>query len=95
MWDMELLIGTTFILLLAMIVGGTVLLYPLSRRLGELIDANVQHRRRTSAPADDRIEQMDARLAALEASLRTIEQRQEFVDRLLAERPGTDAPPQR
>lgn len=53
-----------------LITAGTALLWPLSRRLANLVDVMIEEKRRVPPPVDDRVEdvlvRMDARLARLE-----------------------------
>ena len=52
------------------LTAGTILLFPLSRRLGRLVDAIIEEKKRVPSPVDHRIEdvlvRMDTRLARLE-----------------------------
>ena len=73
-----------------MILGaGIILLRPLTRRLGDLLEVMVTDRRRASlAPPDLRVHET---LSRIEERLRMLEERQDFTDSLLARsaaRPG-------
>jgi hypothetical protein len=93
MIDYDLLIGVAFILVLAMIVGGVVLLYPLSRKATELLDLRIRERA-AEIPGGLKADRLDARLTEIEARLGEIQDRQRFLDELLIEkRPARELPP--
>ena len=89
MIDYDLLIIATFLLLFLVILGGTVLLFPLSRKLGHLIEART--RAGEVAEADRAIHLLTVRLDTLETQLGALADRQEFLDRLLVEQRRTEA----
>jgi hypothetical protein len=84
--DYDLLFGIVFVLLFTMIIGGTILLYPISRRLGALLEANTQEKKAAAAGRPKELEQVVARLTSLEQTVHAVAERQEFLDRLLLER---------
>ena len=71
---------------LIVVTGGVVLLRPLVRRLGDLIDVTVAERRRNLAPPEPVADQ--ARLLnvveSMEERLSRLEDRQDFTDSLLS-----------
>jgi hypothetical protein len=84
--DVELLIVTTFLLLFVLIIGGTILLFPLSRKLGHLIEARIAEKSAVGSPSKDELRQLAARLSGIESQLESLAERQEFLDKLVAER---------
>lgn len=90
--DPDFIIGTAFVLLLTLIIGGIVLLFPVSRKLGALIEAHVQEKKAAAGGDPAAIGQLAARITRLEEQLRSIGERQEFVDRLLVDRTASVDP---
>jgi hypothetical protein len=84
--DTDLLIGTTFVLLLTLIVAGVILLFPISRKLGQLIDLRVMEKKGGLAGDPDELRRLGERLAEVEDQLKRLADRQEFTDQLLARR---------
>lgn len=81
--------GMIFSLLLVLIIGGFILLFPLSRRLGQLLEIRMEERRQSlaagGAPAE-LAKQLETTLAALESlrgEVASLSARQQFVERLL------------
>jgi hypothetical protein len=83
MIDYDLLIISIFALLFFIIVGGTILLFPLSRKLGHLIEARTRDRTDTPVIDDAGLRRIVARLDAMEEQIVTLTERQE-----VAEPPG-------
>jgi len=75
--------GMIFTLLLAMSIGGFILLFPLSRKLGQLLEQRLG----AKPPLDDDIQQQltDLRqmLEGMQADLLRIREHQEFVENLV------------
>jgi hypothetical protein len=89
MIDYDLLIIAVFSLLFFVIIGGTILLFPLSRKLGHLIEARTRDPRdpRDTHGLDDALaRRIAARLDALEEQIGALAERQEFLDGLLMEK---------
>jgi hypothetical protein len=86
MIDYELLIISIFALLFFIIVGGTILLFPVSRKLGHLIEARTRDGTDTPVIDDAGLRRIVARLDAMEEQIVTLTERQEFLDGLLMER---------
>jgi hypothetical protein len=86
MIDYDLLIISIFALLFFLIIGGTILLFPLSRKLGHLIEARTRDRPDTPVLDDAGLRRIVARLDAMEEQIVTLTERQEFLDGLLMER---------
>jgi hypothetical protein len=91
MIDYDLLIISIFALLFFIIVGGTILLFPLSRKLGHLIEARTRDGTDTPVMDDAGLRRIVARLDAMEEQMGTLTERQEFLDGLLMERRSAPA----
>jgi hypothetical protein len=84
--DTDLLIGTTFVLLLTLIVAGVILLFPISRKLGQLIDLRVTEKKGGAVGDPAELRRLVERLTEVEDQVRRLAERQEFTDQLLARR---------
>jgi hypothetical protein len=80
-WDIlaPMIGGVSFMLIVAI----TILLWPLSRRLGHLIEVIIQEKSRKSPPVDASIEEL---LVRMDARLCRLEEEQRFASALLGER---------
>lgn len=87
--DPNALAGMVFTLVLASLVGGFILLLPLSRRLGLLLEEKARAQKGgLSLPAQD-VQALRDRLEALESDVRVAAERQQFIEELLVRRePG-------
>jgi hypothetical protein len=85
MYDVVPIAGMVFSLLLALIVGGFVLMYPLTKRLGKLIELRLEERRseRGGAVAAGEVERLRRVVEGLQAEVAGLAERQEFTERLL------------
>ncbi len=80
------LAGMVFTLLLVLGIGGFILLYPLSRRLGLLLENRLQEKRQGAAPD---VAQLRDSVHALQDQVDALVERQEFLEGLLqAQRPS-------
>ena len=79
-----LLLGLTvvFWIIIAGIIGGVILLRPVSKRLGHFLDEWIAIRKAEQAGAGERLEELAARFAALEDGQRRLLDHQEFMDEL-------------
>ncbi len=66
-----------FWIIIAAIIGGVVLLRPVSKRLGNFLDEWIAIRRAEQADSLDRVQEQAARLAALEEELLRLRESQE------------------
>jgi len=91
--DPNALAGMVFTLIMAAMIGGMVLLYPLSRRLASQMDAKAQ---RDRAAADPQllaeVQRLADRVESLEGELSRVRERQEFTESLVARREGSIGP---
>jgi hypothetical protein len=79
--DPNALAGMVFTLLLAAMVGGFILLAPLSRRLGLLLDMKANEKNQRIAGGE--VRQLAQRVQLLEEEVRLIGERQSFTEALL------------
>jgi hypothetical protein len=91
--DMDLVVGVAFVLIFTLISGGIILMFPLSRKLGLLIESRIGDRKVPTGHDPRELDRISSRLAALEEQVRAVSARQEFLDDLLVERRPTDALP--
>jgi hypothetical protein len=87
-WDFVLV--ATFLIVMTLIIVGGILLFPVSRKLGHLIEANLAEKRAAGLPDAGEARRLAERLSAVEDQLRTVVERQRFVDELLVGRDPAD-----
>jgi hypothetical protein len=87
MIDYDLLITSIFSILFLVVIGGSALHFPLSRKLGHLIEARTGDRSETPVLGDAALRRIVARLDGMEEQIAALTERQEFLDGLLMERP--------
>lgn len=71
-----------FWVIIASIVGGVILLRPVSRRLGHFLDEWIAIRRAEQEGSGERFQEQAARLAALEEEQYRLREHQEFMESL-------------
>ena len=85
--DPLMLFGTmVFWIIIASIIGGVVLLRPLSKRLGHFLDEWIAIRKAEQAGSSERLEELAARFEALEEGQRRLLDHQEFIQELKADK---------
>ena len=84
--DPNAVAGMVFTLLLAGMVGGFVLLRPLSKQLGLLLESKMQANKAPPPQSNAQIETLTETVRALEAEVRHLADRVEFNEKLLANR---------
>lgn len=83
--DPEVIAGMLFTLIILAMIGGFILLLPITRRLGAILEQRLNSRATTDiAPAEAR--QLEATIQALRADLEQLSERQAFTEALLSER---------
>jgi hypothetical protein len=82
--DPNALAGMVFTLVFTGLIGGFVLLYPLSKRLGALMESKLRSQSEGAPQAD--IRKLTEVVRSLEREVRSLRERQEFTDSLLAAR---------
>ena len=77
--------GMIFTLIFTVLVGGLILLYPLAKRLGLLIESKIQDKdaARATLASEAELKEM---IRALESQIRLLVERQEFTEKLLGNR---------
>jgi hypothetical protein len=81
--DLTPLAGMLFTLILIGMVGGFILLIPLSRRLGHMIDVWLQEKKRVDP---DELAELRRTVLELEKEVSALAERQQFTDQLLEKR---------
>lgn len=81
------LAGMVFTLLVILMIGGFILLFPVSRRLGKVLERWLEEKR--PAGKEPEVAQLRAAVQALEREVRSLSERQDFVESL---RLGDDRP---
>ncbi len=82
--------GMIFTLLLALFIGGFILLFPLSRRLGQLLEQRVTGGKPPGEALLQEVADLRQTLEGMQADLARIRDRQDFVDKLLSAPKQTD-----
>jgi hypothetical protein len=82
--DPNALAGMIFTVILSLLIGGFILLFPLSRRLGLLLEAKIQERKRIPGASVEELENLRSAIQSLEAEVRLLAERQEFTEQLVA-----------
>jgi hypothetical protein len=78
-----------FTLVLASLLGGFILLLPLSRRLGLLLEEKARQQKGGLSLSAQDVQALRDRLEALESDVRVAAERQQFIEELLVRRePG-------
>jgi hypothetical protein len=81
--DPLLLFGTmVFWIIIASIIGGVILLRPVSKRLGHFLDEWIAIRKAEQAGSSERLEELATRFEALEEGQRRLLEHQEFMQEL-------------
>jgi hypothetical protein len=78
--------GMVFTLLFTGMIGGFILLRPVSRQLGLLLESKLQQNRNPDKLAIDKIENLTETVRMLEAEVRLLSDRLEFNEKLLGNR---------
>lgn len=90
--DPNALAGMVTTLILAAMVGGFILLYPLTRRLGALLEQRVQGKM-TADPGENReVAQLREQVGVLERQVARLTERQEFTEQLVSEKQSRSLP---
>jgi hypothetical protein len=80
--DPNAVAGMVFTLILATLVGGFILLYPLARRAAHLLDSKVQGDREPQAVSGPDVRMLTERVEVLESELSRLRERQDFTEGL-------------
>lgn len=87
--DIVPLAGMLLSLLIILIIAGSVLLFPLVRRFGRLLELRIEERRTGALPAEQ-VQELRALVEGLQEEVARLADRQAFTERLL-EAPREDA----
>jgi hypothetical protein len=88
--DIIPLAGMLLALLIVLIIGGFILLFPLSRRLGQLMELRLNERSGTELPASDEIAEIRDLVEGLRSEVASLAERQAFTERLLESGPSPE-----
>jgi hypothetical protein len=93
--DMDMVIALAFSFLMTVVVvltiGGIILLRPISKHLGQYLEANANERKALGQRAPEDWDRLFATLEGLATRMDTLEERQDFTERLLST-PRNDVP---
>ena len=84
--DPNALAGMVFTLVLASLIGGFILLFPLSRRLGLLLEEKARQQKGGLSLSAQDVQTLRDRLEALESDVRVALERQQFIEELIVRR---------
>jgi hypothetical protein len=90
--DPNALAGMAFTLILTALVGGFILLYPISRRLGQLLESKLQNKNGPEL-TPDQVETLQDALSSLQGDVRRLTERQDFLEKLLSPDKRAALPP--
>ncbi|HUG40405.1 MAG TPA: hypothetical protein VMM12_07965 [Longimicrobiales bacterium] len=79
--DGDALAGMIFTLVLVVIIGGIILMYPLTRRLGQLMEQRLAER--TGGAAGSEVGELRSAVRSLEAEVERLGERQRFLEGLV------------
>lgn len=88
--DSNALAGMVFTLVFTGLIGGFILLYPLSKRLGALMESKLKSQSEGAPQAD--VRKLAEAVRSLEREVHSLRERQEFTDSLLAPRDREKVP---
>lgn len=88
--DWEVIAPMVVMLALIVTTGGVILLYPISKRLGQLLEAMTQEKR--AGTLQKELAQARELMATMESRLSLLEERQSFSEALLDSSPARSAP---
>lgn len=80
--DMTAVASMVMTIILVALIGGFVLLRPIAKRVGLLLEQKLQDRQ--SAAAIDEVRQLRERMQLLEEEVRLLNERQRFTDELIS-----------
>ncbi len=81
-----------FTLILVVLIGGFIVLFPVTRRLGKALEVYLDQKR-NDAPDARETERMRAAVGSLQREVRRLSEKQEFVERLLQKREAEELGP--
>ena len=84
--DPNAIAGMAFTLLLAGMVGGFILLHPIAKRLGALLEQKIKPPVLPDAKPSQDLARLQEQVASLERAVTQLSERQEFTEQLIAKR---------
>jgi hypothetical protein len=86
--------GMVFSLLVVLIIGGFILVYPLTKRLGRLLELRLEERQSGGerSLAEGEVERLREAVEALQVEVAALADRQQFTERLLESGRGPARP---
>lgn len=85
--DIVPLAGMLFSLLMVLIIAGSILMFPIMRRLGRLLEMRIEGRRKgpvdPASPSSEELRSLRELVEGLQAEVGRLAERQEFTERLL------------
>jgi hypothetical protein len=90
--DIVPLAGMLFSLLMVLVIGGLILLFPLAKRLGQLLELRLEERRKGEFLPPE-LEEMHRLIDSLQSEVERLRERQEFTERLLESGPAPSREP--
>lgn len=81
--DIIPLAGMLFSLLMVLVIGGLVLLFPISRRLGKFLEIRIDERMEWDTLPKDAFNELMGVVEELQNEVERLSERQQFVERLL------------
>ena len=81
---MMMVFSVIMTLIFAVSIGGTILLYPLTRRLGRYLEMKMEEREGLGGRTPQDWERLTVSLESFASRLRALEERQDFTDKLLS-----------
>ena len=93
--DLIPIAGMLFSLLMVLVIGGLILLFPISRRLGKFLEIRIDERMEWDTLPKDAFNELMSVVEELQNEVQRLSDRQQFVERLLEpgrERSGASRP---
>ena len=78
--------GMIFTLIFTILIGGFILLFPVTRRLGLFLESKLQDKKSDTQDQLAETQQLRELLRSLEAQVKLLNERQEFTEQLLSKR---------
>ncbi|MDX1673570.1 MAG: hypothetical protein R3314_02115 [Longimicrobiales bacterium] len=85
--------GMLFSLLMVLVIGGLILLFPISRRLGKFLEIRIDERMEWNTLPKESLNELVDIVEELQTEVKRLSDRQQFVERLLE--PGRPEEPAR
>lgn len=90
--DPDFLLAVLAWVMIVAFVCGTILLFPISRKLAELLQLLIEAKRKGTALESRDLQSLRANVSAHEAQIARLVEKQEFLERLLGEEGASETP---